>query len=343
MKKRYIFIFILLSIFVMPLNTKAVENPSLGLTIGDGKFYSLTSYPGWQDIGFQLPNSVSSDSLWTAIPTDTAHSYGLNGGALSQCGMSFVKDFYYSVSYNFLVSSWENFLHPGYSSWSSDHLVNICKSKSCTPNYSLVSVSSGQELIKYDDNYSIGSFTIIFKAPSTGSCVSIAFSSYNKSTNVLFGEFVGYSYQSLGSAPLSQSDIKNALSSDFNNLSTKIEDMKSEQQKTNSKLDSTNSKLDSANSKIDSTNSKLDNISSMTPDSSDSPDSSSYDSYSSAEDNLLKKAGEADLDSLEIPIDSSSSNFIWDTMSSLLNSHPLIISTLIAVLSIGIIKLVFAR
>lgn len=237
---------------VKPANVKAVENTSLGLTIGDGTFYSLSAYPSWQDIGFQLPNYVSAGSLWSAIPTDTAHSYGLNGGALSQCGMSFVKDFYYSVSYNFLISSYLNYLHPWYSSWSSEHTINVCNSKSCTPTYSHTSVSSGMELVEYDSSYSIGSFTIIFKAPSTGSCVSIAFSSYNNSTNVQLSMFVGYSYQSLGSSSLSESDIQSALSSDFNNLSNKIEDMKSEQEKTNSKLDSTNSKLDETNKTLTS-------------------------------------------------------------------------------------------
>lgn len=347
MKKYICFGIALFSLFILPFRVFARDIVDLGLSRGDGLFYSLTAYPGWAEAGYSynghVVSSAEDGTLYAAVPTDVGHTYGKNGGALSQCGMSFVKDFYYSVSYNFLISDWENYLHPNYSSWSSQYLVNVCRSKSCTPNYPLTSVSSGMEFLYYNNVYSVGSFTVIFKAPNDGTCVSLAFSSYNKSTPFEEISFVGYTYQSLGSAPLTETQIKNALSSDFTTLSNKIEDMKSEQEKTNSKLDSANSSLNDLKDKQDKTNEKLDGITDMTPSNTDSPDSSSYEDYSSAEGSLLDKANEADLDSLEVNIDSSSANFIWSTMYSLLSSHPLVMSTLISLLSLGIIKLIFSR
>lgn len=93
------------------------------------------------------------------------------------------------------------------------------------------------------------------------------------------------------------------------------------------------------------TNEKLDDIKNMDiPDSSkEDLDDSSYQDYQDAEDNLLDSIGDADLSSVDIAIDADSSNFIWDTITDILNSHPLIISTVIAILSIGIIKLALGR
>lgn len=93
------------------------------------------------------------------------------------------------------------------------------------------------------------------------------------------------------------------------------------------------------------TNDKLDNITDMDiPESSkEDLDDSSYQDYQGAEDNLLDSVGEADLSNIDIAIDSDSSNFIWDTITDIFQSHPLIMSTVIAILSIGIIKLALGR
>lgn len=93
------------------------------------------------------------------------------------------------------------------------------------------------------------------------------------------------------------------------------------------------------------TNDKLDDITNMDiPDSSkEELDDSSYQDYQDAEDALIDSIGEADLDSVDIAIDNDSSNFIWDTITDILQSHPLIMSTVIAILSIGIIKLALGR
>lgn len=93
------------------------------------------------------------------------------------------------------------------------------------------------------------------------------------------------------------------------------------------------------------TNDKLDDITSMDiPDESkEDLDDSSFQDYSDAESDLMDSVGEADLSNVDIAIDSDSSNFIWDTITDIFNSHPLIMSTVIAILSIGIIKLALGR
>lgn len=93
------------------------------------------------------------------------------------------------------------------------------------------------------------------------------------------------------------------------------------------------------------TNDKLDDITDMDiPDSSkEDLDDSSYQDYQGAEDDLMDSVGEADLSNVDIAIDTDSSNFIWDTITDIFQSHPLIMSTVIAILSIGIIKLALGR
>lgn len=336
MKKYLLFAIVLFNLFLV--SPKALENSNIGTFIGEGRFYSLSPYPSVQNMGFQTNNSVSGNSdLWSAIPTTTNWTYGQNGGALVQCGMSFVKGFYYSVTYNFLISSSDNYLHPFYTSWVG-HRVGILNTIDAKPSFEYDSVSAGVEMTKYLDNDYIGSFTVIFKAPQNGTCVSIAFSSQNRSTNPQHAPFVGYKYSSLGSAPLTEAQIKNALSADVTDLKNRIDSMKDEQIKTNQKLDDLNSKQDQ-------TNSKLDNIKDMdAPDSAKTkPDDSDYKDYEKAQGDLTDKISDIPTDTLEIGIDANSSNFIFDTMNKLINAHPAVFSMFIAILSIGIIKLGLGR
>lgn len=240
-----------LSGFIHAGKVSALENANIGTYIGEGRFYSLSPYPTTQNVGFQTNTSVSGNSdLWSAIPTTTNWTYGQNGGALVQCGMSFVKDFYYSVTYNFLISSSNNYLHTSYTGWSG-HQIGVCTNINCVPWTSFDTQSTGQEIVPYLNGDYIGSFTVVFKAPQNGTCVSIAFSSSNRSTNPQHAPFVGYKYASLGSAPLTESQIKNALSADVNDLKNRIDSMKDEQAKTNQKLDDLNKNQAETNKKID--------------------------------------------------------------------------------------------
>lgn len=73
------------------------------------------------------------------------------------------------------------------------------------------------------------------------------------------------------------------------------------------------------------------------------PDDSNYDDYNKAQDSLTDKVKQADLSNINIGIDKNASSFVWDTLTSFLQSSSLVFSVFIAILSIGIIKLALGR
>lgn len=96
--------------------------------------------------------------------------------------------------------------------------------------------------------------------------------------------------------------------------------------------------------KQDETNKKLDDISDMQPTTDDKPDSGSFDDYSNGEKQLLDSVKDVDISSsLDIGIDSKSSSFVWDNITSFINTHSSIFGMFIAILSLGIIKLALGR
>lgn len=109
----------------------------------------------------------------------------------------------------------------------------------------------------------------------------------------------------------------------------------------NSNIEKQNEILDSQNK----TNSKLDDIKDMdAPESATTkPDDSDYQNYENAQGSLTDKISDIDTDNVNIAIDPSSSNFIFDTMNKLIKSNPLIFTMFITILSIGIIKLGLGR
>lgn len=114
----------------------------------------------------------------------------------------------------------------------------------------------------------------------------------------------------------------------------------------NSIINSLNTNTESLNNQIkaqEDTNNKLDEITEMQPTVYDTNDSSSFDSYEDGEKQLLDSVKDVDLDSLSIGIDSDSSSFVWNTLTSFIQSHPAVFGMFIAVLSLGIIKLALGR
>ena len=328
MKKVSIFLIILVSLFFIQ-DVSALENKYLGTTISStGRFLSLNSYPSWTSQGYQIYNISGDDGTNVntssyALPS-SSFVYGDNGGALTQCEMSFLKGNYYSVTYYFGYSpnNGSNYPHYFYSSWYNK--FNVCSNADCSPSHPIIDGSTGVDSVYVGGVFEyIGTFTVIFQAPQNGTCVNIAYSTLTNSNSQNL-PFLGYKYQDLGSKALTSADIQIALSQDFTDLENKIDAMTSEQQETNDKLD--------------------DIINADIPDSSkEDLDDSSYQDYQGAEDDLMDSVGEADLSSVDIAIDGDSSNFIWDTITDIFQSHPLIMSTVIAILSIGIIKLALGR
>ncbi len=73
------------------------------------------------------------------------------------------------------------------------------------------------------------------------------------------------------------------------------------------------------------------------------PSDDKYQDYEEQEQILKDSMEQADLNDLDIAIDVPTSDFIWQTITRLINSNSLVFGMFIAILSIGIIKLAFGR
>ena len=252
MKKFGILFVFLVSLFFVT-DVSALENKFLGTYISSsGKFLSLNSYPSWTDQGYVITNGTG-DTLAESSFAQPSSDFvlGPNGGAITQCEMSFLEGNYYSVTYYFGFENLNAYPHPYYTAWSNK--FDVCTSSTCSPSHGFDSISSGIEYSYVGGVFQyIGTFTVIFKAPKTGTCVNIAFSSSNNSSNTSELAFLGYKYNDLGSKPLSSSDIQIALSQDFTELENKIDAMTSEQEETNDKLDDLNDSITSDSDDIES-------------------------------------------------------------------------------------------
>lgn len=89
------------------------------------------------------------------------------------------------------------------------------------------------------------------------------------------------------------------------------------------------------------TNDKLDSLldSDISESAKEKPSDDDFQNYKNVEGNLTDKINDTSLDDLDVGIDVSTSNFIWDTITKFIKSHPAVFSMFTAILSIGIIKL----
>ncbi len=235
----------------------ALQNvgPYAGLTISEsGSFYDNSSNTAFTNKGYQVGTTAIHYDMdfYYALPTSNLTlTHNGFGGSLSQCGLSFIQGQYYSMTFVFKSLDGSHFIHPFYTK--KTNLVGISDVASGQTTFTYDSVSAGVE--KLDETYyggTDGVYTIIFKAPQTGTCITTSFSSsptgyLNNVPNDLM--FLGYKWQSLGSSQLSASDIQNTLSSSFNSINNKID--QSINMITGSVLGSITDNTNSINSNID--------------------------------------------------------------------------------------------
>lgn len=89
------------------------------------------------------------------------------------------------------------------------------------------------------------------------------------------------------------------------------------------------------------TNDKLDSLldSDISESAKEKPSDDDFQNYKNVEGDLTEKIKDTSLDDLDVGIDVPTSNFIWDTLTKFIKSHPAVFSMFTAILSIGIIKL----
>lgn len=222
-----------------------------GIEIGDwssftnGAFYNIVSTDSIQNKGWDL------DSYGMAGPTSSIttimNSYGMG---MSICDLSLLSDNYYS--FTLLIGSDSNaYYHPFYVNRSTKLGISNNSSVWFTNfNYDNLSDGVQQNYISYGDSQHIflNSFTGIFKAPANGTCLNLAFSS-NKTLDFYRQSFaIGYRLTNLGAKPLTQEQISNALSQDFENLNNSINNLSSGINETNNKLNDINSSINDSSS-----------------------------------------------------------------------------------------------
>lgn len=155
-----------------------------------------------------------------------------------------------------------------------------------------------------------------------------------------------YYYDNRGDIENGEQDPMSQINNDLNGIKNSLNNVNTSINGVTSAIGSASSDIiNNQNQNQQQTNEKLDDITNMDISDKDKemPDSSSYDDYNSTEQELLNKTKDTDLSILDIGIDTKSSSWVWDTLTSLLKSHSAIFGMVIAILSIGIIKLVLGR
>ncbi len=227
----------------------ALQNigPYSNLTIAEsGQFYDNSSLTSYTAKGYKVDQTAFTyeNTFYYALPTsDLTLSHNRYGGSLSQCGLSFLANNYYSMS--FVFKSLDGaFVHPYYTQKSNN--LGISNTISGNTSFGYTEVSNGIE--KLAETYyggTDGIYTVIFKAPVNGTCITTSFSSNptsylkNVPSNLMF---LGYKYESMGASAPSSDDIKNALSGSFNEINNNI----------NNQIGSVNSNIDNATNQINS-------------------------------------------------------------------------------------------
>ena len=223
--------------------------------------------------------------------------------------------------------------------------ISLCASGGKISYYDSNQLSNVQVINSNNECYNFNSATaghvvyFIFEMPmnSVWNCSASGGNCYiNDNSYVVWSEYFGATYSLYGFGfGNTRFEFDNSSASIINKGNEIINEVQAGNQAV----------IDNQNQNQQQTNDRLDDI--INSDISDSdkelPDDSAYNDYSDLEGSLLDKVNDADTSSLDISIDTNSSNFVWDTLTSFIQSHSLIFATFIAILSIGVIKLALGR
>lgn len=131
------------------------------------------------------------------------------------------------------------------------------------------------------------------------------------------------------------SQIRSDIAGLGSSIATLVGNMESKQDTTNQKLDSVNSSIN--NNWNNFNNTDLSNSDKQAPNTQD------YSSYQQAENNLFDQMSNADVNNVNIAIDSDSATWVWARLTEWLATNSMLMSFLVSMLSIGIIKMALGR
>lgn len=262
MRKLLKFIFIIgPCFFFFCSNTKALENTYYysGLNISTNGLFTDNSSP--TSIGFSIgynlhqTNFSSNNYLAVSPSLNLSNRIGNYGISLTQCDMSFISGSYYSVTYYFehTLSAYPYWTYSkvNYHLGISNSVSNI--KRNFNPTNSTTDVQTIYAPTGADGTGLLSSFTMIFKAPENGTCLTMSFSASDINVPISTYAFVGYQYKSLGSNAPSSSDIKNELESSFDKINTNINNI------TNNIMTGINTSINSVNDNINNSTNEINN------------------------------------------------------------------------------------
>lgn len=264
MKNLKYFIFLFIVILITCGKVTAAVSPYLNTITFPTNYrvYNLTSSSNADSIYFgnSCHNNDSSvyDLCYTTWDgTFATYGYGLN----IQTTTSFINNFYYGVTYYFGSNS-QHLYSPEYSNYGVKNSVGSGWNGQTASNIISWTTNGCLDLgDKYNPHVYgyryLCSYNQVFQAKTNGYYL---WSVFNSSTKGKFYEedfaFIGYSIALNGSGATSVSEIKSALSNEFNDLTNNINNsttiinnninsVKEQQNETNNKLDDVKSSIDS--------------------------------------------------------------------------------------------------
>lgn len=92
-------------------------------------------------------------------------------------------------------------------------------------------------------------------------------------------------------------------------------------------------------------NSKIEEIQNqdIPTESKEAPNQDAFNNYENKENQIKQATSNANMNAVNVAMDIPTSNWIWDTLTRILNTNPMIMSMMITFLSIGVIKLILRR
>lgn len=258
MRKFLFTIFSFLSSFILICDVNAVSNINdfSHLTIADsGAIYNNSNDSGYNSVGYVIDEASfgteSTGQPYSFVTTTSNLQTVLNGygASISQCGFNFQQNHNYSLTFYFMSDEYNDI------KYSLDHTKKTYKlgiSNSPTGYTSFNALSSESGVNNYVNKpYYVSWYSIVFKAPSSGSCITSAFSTSPTYTHTTSGNmfmYLGYFYDYLGEGNLTADEIQHALENSFNNVTNNINNsINSATSQINSNIDELKAKQDEQN------------------------------------------------------------------------------------------------
>lgn len=217
-----VFVGVLIALILMTIkscNVKALANGSIVSDLiipassSEGIFVNLNNNE-YSSKGYSL---LTNGDILYAIPSTSNYTYGNSGGGIRVCNLSLLKDMYYSMTFYFASAVSSDYVHPFYTNYTNKLVITDNSGSTKAFDFNYISVSNGVQKGTYPGLTPVGdtiySYTIIFKANSTGTCLTSAFSSSSKTLSSTELAFLGYTFESLGSQALTQQQMTSIIDS----------------------------------------------------------------------------------------------------------------------------------